>query len=162
MKNNSKLISKSDDSSKIFIIDSLKSNETHGMDVDSFYFVDSTWYLFEFLKCDSDYVNPHTSDPKRYPWNWKKFHTLFYLASQLGGKLILINYSDKERNKHMVRMMVVEKFNYEILRDYINNPSKYYRKPVEYMIYSYDKQMTKDEFSEWLINFNNKASLPGL
>ena len=47
MLSNSKKISKIDDSSKKFIMDCLGNNNTYGFDIDSIYFVDGQWYLFE-------------------------------------------------------------------------------------------------------------------
>lgn len=94
MLSNSKKISKIDDSSKKFIMDCLGNNNTYGFDIDSIYFVDGQWYLFEYLKCENEYMNPHTSNPKYYPWNYKKFLSLYKIKNELNGKLFLINYSD--------------------------------------------------------------------
>lgn len=62
------------------------------MDIDSFFHTpEDGWIILEFLKCDT--VPPEKSDPTYY-WkkNWRKFATLWALANQLGGRLILINY----------------------------------------------------------------------
>ena len=89
MSSYSKPIQKTDDASKEFIMELLEGNETHGIDIDSLYYTDDGWVVIEFLKCDT--VDPHKSHPNRYPFNWKKFVTLFELAKKLEGKLILVN-----------------------------------------------------------------------
>ena len=56
MLSNSKKISKIDDSSKKFIMDCLGGNNTYGFDIDSIYFVNGQWYLFEYLKCENEHI----------------------------------------------------------------------------------------------------------
>ncbi len=73
----SKPISKSDDSSKEFIIKCLKGDETHGFDIDSIYFYKGKYLIFEYLKDENLSLSPHQSDPKYYPYNWQKFYSLF-------------------------------------------------------------------------------------
>ena len=53
MDNLSKPISKTDDASKQMQIDSLKGDQGHGFDIDTIYFVDGEWYIFEYLKCEN-------------------------------------------------------------------------------------------------------------
>ncbi|MGJ0148882.1 hypothetical protein ACP0SG_02890 [Campylobacter lari] len=116
----SKIISKNDDSSKEFIIKCLNSDKTYGFDIDSIYLLHDNktnqYYIFEYLKCESGYLIPHTSDPKYYPYNWRKFHSLFQLSKQLNAKLILVNYGDGYKQI---------KKNNEIILEELNNKEKY-------------------------------------
>ena len=117
----SKPIKKTDDESKRFIIDCLGGENTHGFDVDSVYYYKGCWCLFEYLKCENENMTPYTSDPKYYPWNWKKFYSLFCLAKGVNGKLILVNYSTREADKNLVKVMEVTSFNANKINDYIKN-----------------------------------------
>ncbi|WP_270974429.1 hypothetical protein [Campylobacter helveticus] len=64
----SKTISKSDDTSKEFIIKCLNGDKTYGFDIDSIYLLlnESTnqYYIFEYLKCENEHLTPHQSNPK--------------------------------------------------------------------------------------------------
>ena len=50
----SKQISKIDDDSKQMQIDCLKGDPGHGFDIDTIYYVENQWCVFEYLKCESD------------------------------------------------------------------------------------------------------------
>ena len=133
MDNLSKPISKTDDASKQMQIDSLKGDQGHGFDIDTIYFVDGEWYIFEYLKCENEFVSPFTSEPARYPWNWKKFHSLYQVAKKLNGKLILVNYSTREKDRNEVKVMFVKNINYEMIKEYIK--SNYVKKRLDYREY---------------------------
>jgi len=153
MENGSKPISKTDDYSKQFIIDCLNGDNTHGFDIDSIYFYDGKWCLFEYLKCESKNVTPHTSDPKFYAYNWRKFYSLYALASELNGRLILVNYSTRESDGDLVKVMEVLSFNYEKAKAYNNE------KVYEYMKLK-ETRMKRAEFSQWLRKINRNAEMP--
>lgn len=157
MNDPSKPISKIDEDSKQMQIDALKGDQGHGFDIDTIYYVEGVWYVFEYLKCESDYVTPYSSDPARYPWNWRKFHSLFQIAKQLNGKLILVNYSTRDKDKNEVKVMVVKDINYDLIRDYIksNDP----RKRVEYIEYEKIYKFSFDEYSDWLRQLNAKSEV---
>lgn len=150
----SKKISKADDASKKFIMECLKEDDTFGFDIDSIYYVNSTWHLFEYLKCENEYMNPHTSNPKYYPWNYKKFLSLYKIKEKLDGKLYLINYSDRAKDQNMVKMMEVIELDEDKLNEYIQAEKK--PKRLEYLILD-ERKMTKKEFSDWLRDLNSKA-----
>ncbi|ECO3446594.1 hypothetical protein FX743_09045 [Campylobacter coli] len=167
---NSKPIGKSDDSSKEFIIRCLGGDKTYGFDIDSVYVyqnsINSKYYIFEYLKCDSIYVTPHTSDPNKYPYNWKKFHSLFQLTKKLGGTLILVNYSNgydsqmkelpnKEIYENQVKMLFVEDIDYNAIKQYeLSYPKPKY---LNYLKYSDVKFLTLDEFSNILRQINSNC-----
>ncbi len=157
MNNTSKPISKIDEDSKQMQIDALKGDQGHGFDIDTIYRVESVWCVFEYLKCDSEYASPYTSDPARYPKNWKKFHSLFQIAKQLNGKLILVNYSTRAKDKNEVKVMIVKDINYDLIRDYIkSNGTIKYLKYIEYeQIYKF----SFDEYSDWLRQLNAKSEI---
>lgn len=156
MENFSKPIGKTDDECKQFIIDSLQGDATHGFDVDSIYYCNGTWCIFEYLKCDSDAVSPYTSDPKYYPWNWKKFYSLYCLARQLNGRLFLVNYSTRPRDRDQVKLMEVLSFDHEKAKAFV---SKVTPTPYVYMELRHRK-MTRASFSEYLRELNQAASTP--
>ncbi len=150
----SKPIGKSDDSSKEFIIDCLAGNSTGGFDIDSIYYVDSVWYVFEYLKVENPYVTPHSSHPRRYPWNWRKFYSLWNLTQKLAGKLFLINYSDRKQDSNEVKVMEVEDFDLKKIQDFMSDYKQ--GNYCDYMKLK-ERNMTKKEFSEYLIELNNRA-----
>ena len=155
MKNQSKPIRKTDDESKQFIINSLKGDVTRGFDIDSIYYHNDKWYIFEYLKCESEKVTPYSSDPKYYPQNWKKFYLLYSVARKLNGVLLLINYSTRDKDKNEVKVMRVLDLDYEKAKSY----SKKDGGLCEYMKLE-SWQLTMDEFSERLRKFNAVDSLP--
>lgn len=156
----SKIIGKSDDSAKEFIIKTLDGDKTYGFDFDSIYYSQGRWNIIEFLKCENQYMTPHTSDPKHYPWNWKKFYSLYQAANALDGVLWLVNYSDREHDKDEVRLMKVESLDYDKIDEYNKTLFNYRPKKMEYMKFSEDYKMTFYEFQEWFKNLNRNAQLP--
>lgn len=156
MAETSKSIKKTDDESKQFIIDCLKNDKTHGFDIDSLYYYNNRWILFEYLKCENEHMTPHTSNPKYYPYNWKKFHCLYSLAKQLGGDLFLVNYSTREQDRDLVRVMQVLSFDYDKIKAYEAN---HMRGACEYMTLK-TWELSLDAFSEELRKLNQAATLP--
>ncbi|MBQ4119083.1 MAG: hypothetical protein IJD45_01680 [Clostridia bacterium] len=156
--NYSKPIKKADDNSKSFIMECLSGEDTHGIDVDSLYYYEDCWYVFEYLKCDT--ISPYKSDPKFYPWNWRKFYSLYFLANSLKGRLFLVNYSnrDEDNDKDKVKVMEVIDFDYKKARSYKKNVDI---TPYEYMELK-NYEMTRVEFADWLKKINKKAQLPEL
>ena len=177
---NSKPIGKSDDSSKEFIIRCLKGDKTFGFDIDSIYLLynDETtqYYIFEYLKCESERVTPHKSDPKYYPYNWRKFHSLFQLAKKLNAKLLLVNYGDgykhiiengittlkelpnKESYINEVKLFTVSNIKYDVLKKY--DTTEFYQRPkiLEYLEYETVENLTLEQFSEKLRKLNQMCS----
>lgn len=107
MERNSKPIKKTDDDAKALIIEALEGNLTGGFDLDSIYLISGTYYVLEFLKCDT--VRPNDSHPKRY-WhkNKQKFISLWALTLKLEGHLYLINYED---SREQFKLIKVEELN---------------------------------------------------
>ncbi len=67
------------------------------------------YIIFEFLLCEeSQNVSPYTSHPSKY-WhlNSQKFISLYKVAKDLPGKLILVNYA-KKGTKHEDEVLVIE------------------------------------------------------
>ncbi len=156
----SKVIGKGDDSAKLFIQKSLAGNETHGFDHDSVYYVQGHYYLFEYLKCDSKKVTPHTSNPRYYPYNWKKFYSLWQTAQRLKAYLLLINYSDREADQNLVKVMHVKDFNYTALDSYLEKCEKgLWGGQCDYLVMD-EYKISFDEFSKYLCKINSYASLP--
>ena len=153
----SKPINKIDDGSKKFIIDCLQGDCTHGFDVDSIYFNEGRWYIFEYLKCENPRMTPHTSDPKYYAYNWKKFYSLYQLAKRLNGRLFLVNYSTRATDGDKVKIMEVIDFDYQKALDFEKPPRK--TGPYEYMTIR-DYLLSRDEYSVWLRRLNKTATLP--
>ncbi|WP_270978283.1 hypothetical protein [Campylobacter helveticus] len=176
----SKTISKSDDTSKEFIIKCLNGDKTYGFDIDSIYLLlnESTnqYYIFEYLKCENEHLTPHQSNPKFYPYNWRKFHSLFQLSKKLGAKLILVNYSDgyktikqdnqlilkelpnKERYLNEVKVFYVSNINYKLLYEYENLDFSQKPKHLEYLEYEKIEDLTLAEFSKKLRKLNKKCA----
>lgn len=172
--NSSKPIGKSDDSSKAFIIKCLKGDKTYGFDIDSIYYNEriNQYYIFEYLKCENDHLTPHTSNPKYYPYNWRKFHSLFQLAKRLNAKLLLVNYGDgykqvkqddkiflqelpnKEKYINEVKIFYVSNIDYKALQKYESLPDGQKPKTLEYLKYEKVENLTFDEFSNKLRDLN--------
>lgn len=95
---------KTDDSAKELIIEALEGQETGGFDLDSVYRVKDTYYVLEFLKCDT--VRPFNSHPRRY-WfkNRQKFLSLWDITTKLGGRLYLVNYEDSREQFKVIRVL---------------------------------------------------------
>jgi hypothetical protein len=162
----SKKIGKTDDCAKEFVIESLKNNETHGFDIDSLYFCNGRYYIFELLKCESSFVDPHSSHPRRYAYNWKKFYSLWNVAKELNAYLFLVNYSDgflgdgssaPPGYKDKVKLMYVKDFNFSELERFLANPIK----TEKYDFLELEEfKMTREEFSDYLIKINNSSKIP--
>lgn len=152
----SKPIKKTDDASKQFIIELLDGEYTHGFDVDSIYYYKDQWLIFEYLKCENEYMTPYKSDPKYYPYNWKKFYSLYVIAKKLQGRLLLVNYSTREKDRDEVKLMEVVDFNYEKAMAY---DSSIHKGAYEYMTLKTTKY-TRKSFAEWLKRINKYSSIP--
>ena len=101
-------------------------------------------------------MTPYTSDPKFYAYNWKKFYSLYVLAKQLNGRLFLVNYSTRESDKNLVKLMEVLDFDYEKIKKYdLQN----IRSACEYMQLKSIK-LTRETFSYHLRNLNSECSMP--
>ena len=158
--NVSKAIGKGDDSAKLFIKKALKSSETHGFDHDSVYYVQGKYYLFEYLKCESDTVSPHTSNPKYYPYNWKKFYSLWKTACKLNACLLLVNYSDRLKDCNQVKVMYVKGFQYDAIEAYLEKTERGEKGiHCEYLDME-EFKISFDEYSDYLCKINALASLP--
>ncbi len=143
----SKVIGKVDDSSKQFIIECLDNDKTGGFDIDSIYKVKDRWILFEYLKCDT--MPPEKSDPKYYPYNWRKFYSLYSISKELNADLYLVNYSYEDEWKNQVKLMKVTDFDLEKAK---SNKNKH----CEYMKFK-STVLTKQKFSDWLRKINKDA-----
>lgn len=152
----SKPIGQSEDESKEFIIESLKGDNTKGFDIDSIYYSDSQWIVFEYLKCESEYVSPHSSHPKKYPWNWKKFKVLYSLTKKLEGKLYLVNYSTREKDKDQVKVMEVKNYDHNKIEQWEKSGRSGH---CDYMEIK-ETKMSREEFSKSLRELNENAELP--
>lgn len=100
----SKAIEKTDESAKKLIIEALEGNNTGGFDLDSIYLISGTYYILEFLKCDT--IRPYNSHPKRY-WhkNKTKFLSLWDITTKLNAQLYLINYEDSREQFKVIRVL---------------------------------------------------------
>ncbi len=147
MENNSKVISKVDESSKKFIIECLNNNNTGGFDIDSIYRVGGKWHIFEYLKCNK--LSPIISNPKYYPFNWRKFYSLYSIVKALDADFYLVNYSNKEAWRNQIKLMQVMDFDLEKVKNNTNNHCEYME--LKETLY------TREEFLKWLIDLNNKA-----
>lgn len=100
----SKPIQKTDDSAKQLIIEALDGHQTGGFDLDSVYLIKGTYYVLEFLKCDT--VRPFNSHPRRY-WfkNKQKFLSLWDITTKLEGRLYLVNYEDSREQFKVIRVL---------------------------------------------------------
>lgn len=160
MKNiSSKPIKKGDDECKKFIIESLNGCATHGFDIDSIYYSNNHWILFEYLKCDSNTVSPYTSTPSNYPYNWKKFYSLHIISELLQADLLLINYSNQEKYKNEVKVMKVLSFDIEKIKNYNQKPYEERPAHLDYMKFE-ESRYTREEFSNYLKTINKEATLP--
>ena len=78
-------------------------------------------------------------------------------AKKLNGELWLINYSFKDSDKDLVKLMIVESIDYNQLKYYIQNGSQdKYLKYIKTKDYNY----TFEEFKKFFKNLNNSARLP--
>lgn len=96
-----------DDNGLILTKDLLNGDSTKGFDLDLFQFVPSTneYIVYEFLKRENQYINNIKAHPMRYSWtnrwndNKQKYISLWNISQHLGGRLILVNYSDNLNEK---------------------------------------------------------------
>ena len=158
--NKSKSIFKTEEETcKRFTAECLQGDPIHAIDIDTLYHTKDGWAIFEYLKCDSIYVTPHTSDPSKYVFNWRKFYSLWEITKALNGTLYLINYADKEEYKDLVRVMKVKEMNekmFTVFEKMTYQQLRNYKTP--YITYEEDMKMTKEEFSAWLRKFNAEAN----
>jgi len=154
MKDKSKMIRKTNEASKEFIMSLLEGSETHGIDVDCVYFTKNGWIIFEFLKCDT--VDPYDSHPNRYPFNWRKFATLFELSKKLKGRLYLVNYSYLEKWKNHIKIIYVKMIYYDKVRDASWEDLRHYIPYLE----TEDIKMTLEDFKEKFNKLNSEAIGP--
>lgn len=153
MNDKSKIIRKTNEASKRFIMLLLDGCETHGIDIDSLYYTkDDGWIIFEFLKCDT--VDPYESHPNRYPFNWKKFATLFGLSEKLEGQLWLINYSDSKKWENHIKIIYVKKIHYDKVVS-----QEYLKRYIPYLE-TEEEKMTLDRFKDRFKELNEKATGP--
>ena len=160
----SKPIGKIDDSAKEFVIKSLRGDETHGFDLDSIYSLRTPegklqYIIFEFLKCESVKVDPMTSEPARYPYNWRKFARLYQIASALEAKLYHVNYSDMTADKDKIKVMLVDKVDFAALQEYDAKPPSQRPKYLDYIKYANVREMTFQEFSDFLRSINRHSAM---
>lgn len=160
----SKPIEKADDSAKEFVIKALQGDETHGFDLDSIYSLKTPdgrtqYIIFEFLKCDSEKVTPLTSEPARYPYNWRKFVRLFNISRKLDAKLFLVNYSDRPIDKNEIKVMLVKDIDFNALEAYDSKPRNARPKYLDYIKYENVVEMTFEQFSDFLRNINHHSSM---
>lgn len=81
-----------DNSGLDITIKALNGNSTAGFDFDMY--EPSENIVIEFLKRENLQVTNLTAHPVRYPWNFKKFVSLWSATQRLSGTLYLVNYSD--------------------------------------------------------------------
>lgn len=150
----SKPIKKNDEASKEFIIELLNGEKTHGIDIDSIYYTkENGWIILEFLKCDT--VDPYQSHPNRYPFNWKKFATLFTLSQKLEGQLILVNYSKEDKWKNNIKLLFVENVDIAKVLNDLSCGLRY----SDY-IQGKEEKITLSEFRNWFVNLNRNSGYP--
>ncbi len=135
MNKKSKPISKIDDDAKSLIIEALEGKVTGGFDLDSIYKINGTYYVLEFLKCDT--VRPNDSHPNRY-WfkNQQKFISLWEITDKLDGMLFLVNYEDSREQFKVIKVL-------EMTRSRISKEDT--------RIWSFD------EFKKWFQSLNERS-----
>lgn len=135
MDKKSKPIGKIDDDAKSLIIEALEGKVTGGFDLDSIYKINGTYYVLEFLKCDT--VRPNDSHPNRY-WfkNKQKFISLWEITNKLDGMLFLVNYEDSREQFKVIK--VLEMTSSRISKE-------------DTRIWSFD------EFKKWFQSLNERA-----
>lgn len=176
------------DDSKLFQIRCLAQGLTKeeqqgkGIDVETVYYskdVDTNgniksdamkYFVFEYLKCQSELVTPWTSNPNRYKPNWRKFYTLYVLTTKIGGQLVLVNYSDgqyqngdavPEEYKNQVKVMYVSHIDKTVLdRLSVMSNEELKTNKEQYIFFSEVKEMTFEEYAKWLIQMNSNCDLP--
>lgn len=135
MDKSSKPLSKGDDSAKELIIDCLKGTHTGGFDLDSIYFVNEKYVIFEYLKCDT--VRPFDSHPNRYWYkNKRKFLSLWKITQMLKGTLVLVNYEDSREQIKVIKVLDMDDTG-------IKNEQS--------------REWDFNQFRTWLVKLNSKA-----
>ena len=86
-----------------------------------------------------------------------KFHSLYQVAKKLNGKLILVNYSTREKDRNEVKVMFVKNINYEMIKEYIK--SNGVKKRLDYIEYDQVLKFTFEEYSTWLRELNKKSDI---
>lgn len=81
-----------DNSGLDITIKALNGNPTAGFDFDMYEPTENI--VIEFLKRENPQITNLTAHPVRYPWNFKKFVSLWSATQRLKGTLYLVNYSD--------------------------------------------------------------------
>jgi len=106
----SKTLFKNDDAAGRLIKNVLGGRDGYGIDLEIIFKTkDLGWVIMEFLKCESCYVTPCTSHPKKYWKNWRKFVRLWEIAKILDSCLFLVNYDEpSESNYTEFRVMEVD------------------------------------------------------
>ena len=141
----SKTLKNNDDSAGRIIKNVLGGRMGYGIDIEIIFKTKSSgWVIMELLKCESCYVTPCTSHPKRY-WNknWRKFVRLWEIAKKLDSCLFLVNYDEPTENSYKeFRIMEV---------DMMVEPSE------EKIIETKDiiKKGTFEDFQKWYLGINN-------
>ena len=121
---------------------------TYAIDVEMIMKTGTGWVMIEFLKCDSRWVTPATSHPRRYWWkNWRKFLRLWEIAVELDAQLILVNYEERTQGIYgRYRIMDV---------DTRVRPTE--TLPVRTR--DIEADCTREEFAQWLSELNSRANL---
>ena len=135
MDRKSKPIGKGDDDAKSLIIEALEGNVTGGFDIDSLYLINNTYYVLEFLKCET--VRPNNSHPNRY-WhkNKQKFISLWNITKKLEGRLFLVNYEDSRVQFKVIQVLELD--NSGIIEEDV-------------------RKWSFDEFKKWFKSLNSRA-----
>lgn len=106
-------------------------------------------------------MTPYTSNPKFYPYNWRKFYSLWQTAQKLEAYLLLVNYSDRSADRDLVKVMYVTDFDYEALDCYLAQleADPYYKWHCEYLIME-EYRLTFSQYAAYLRRINELATLP--
>ncbi|MFC7215698.1 hypothetical protein ACFQO4_16620 [Saliphagus sp. GCM10025334] len=136
MPDGSKPISDVDEEAKKLIIELMGDEPSGGFDVDSIYYINGRgWVVMEFLKCDT--VRPFNSHPNRYWYkNKQKFLSLWRLATDLDGELILVNY---ENSREQFKVIEIEELDEERIQE------------------DTQRKMNKEQFREYFVDLNRSA-----
>ena len=149
MERPSKPLNISDQSSFEFVKECLKGDPTSGINFDriQYDFSKSQYVIIEYLLCEevqiSKNITPYSSHPNRYfSKNKMKFISLWNFSKKINARLYLVNYAKKgtrfENQVLLMRMINLDLANTQ---------------PVK----TKNKEMTKEEFSDWLRKLNSKG-----
>lgn len=128
-----------DDSGLSLTIKALNGSSTAGFDFDMY--EPTERIVIEFLKRENKYVTNLTAHPVRYPWNYKKFISLWSATQKLKGILYLVNYS----NDHNEAISIIQVNKMNIKTGFIEDDIGY-------------KMKNYTELLEWLRILNNNVS----